>query len=144
MSQESIPTLVWPTSIDSVVLNVEHNLTKEMTFKGQDEVHEEIGRTRLPFNDAKQLLKRLNKSNSYKLGYALLDHSNLFFTVFAGNNKIKITLSTLTRNISIRTKDEEYYKAKMSKKLGKHILKLIIRYGYYDALNTIGDLEGIK
>ena len=144
LSQESVPALVWPTSIDSVVLIVEHNLTQEMTFKGQNEIHEEIGRSQLLPNDTKQLLKKLSKSSSYEAGYALLDHSNLFFTLYSGNNRIEIALSTLTRNISITSKEGGSHQAKMSKKLSKQILKFIIRYGYYDELEAIGDLGGLN
>jgi len=144
-AQEERLDLKWPSDCDSIVINIEHNLTHEMTYKGQSEIHEEIGRITLDNKDSKQILKKLSRASSYQLGQSLLDHQNLFFTIFdKGVSCSSINISTLTRNCSIDGLTKETIHKKISPSFGNYLLRLIIRHGYYDNMHEIGDLEGIE
>lgn len=143
--QNSPKSMIWPSTVDSVLLVVEQNVTQEMTFEGQAEIHQEIGRNILNSKDQEHLLKKLKQPIAYELGYALLDHSNIFYTIyFSKSATIRIAISTLTRNVLIRNQKEESFKGKISRKFGKYLLKTMIRFDFYNAMNAIGDLEGIQ
>jgi len=144
-AQYSPTSIVWPTSIDSILLVVEHNLTQEMTYKGQAEIHEEIGRIILNPKTQSRLLKKLKQTSSYETGVALLDHSNVFFTFFCSeSSSLRIEISTLSRNIDIQSIHGSSYKGRISQKFGKYLLKTMIHFGFYKKMKAIGDLEGLE
>ena len=55
-----------------------------------------------------------------------------------------IAISTLTRNCAIEGLTIEPIQKKISPSFGNHLLRLIIRNGYYDTMHEMGDMEGIE
>ena len=55
-----------------------------------------------------------------------------------------IAISTLTRNCAIEGLTIEPIQKKISPSFGNHLLRLIIRHGYYDTMHEIGDMEVIE
>lgn len=144
-AQEALLELKWPSEFDSIVMSIEHNITHEMTYEGQSEIHEEIGRVGLDQKESKQILKKFSRASSYQLGQSLLDHQNLFFTIFEnGVICVDIAISTLTRNCAIEGLTKEPIHKKISLSFGNHLLRLITRHGYYDTMHEMGDMEGIE
>ncbi len=134
-----------PTAIDSIRFQVEKNVTIEMTLEGQSTVHEEIGSVILSNQDGTKFLKNLHKKASYTKGRALLTHYNLRFTCYSSDiNSLHVDISTLTRNIDIRYNNESSFYGKISSKMGKYLIKLLVQYGWYETVAEFGDLEGIE
>ncbi|MDA7803790.1 hypothetical protein N8987_04370 [Crocinitomix sp.] len=132
-------------SINKAQFILEKNRTKEMILPNQEEVHEEIGNQLLDSKSQKKLIQILNKSNSYQKGQALLTHHNIIFNLFQDKAlRFEIQISTLTRNIRIydRNNSNEIH-CKISQKFGKFLIKLLVKYGWYEEIVPTGDLEGI-
>lgn len=133
-----------PQQVDSIRFRVERNITKEMTLPGQEEFYELLGSFRLDSKTQAKLVKRMRKASTYDHGRALLTHHNLVFTFFSGE-KVALTthISTLTRNISLYTEGVDSFYGKISKKMGKFLIKLLVKYNLYDTVEEVGDLEGV-
>lgn len=144
-SQSTPPADIFPTTVDSIRLDVELNRGKEMLLPNENEVHELLGTTRLEAKEAQKFIKRLSKKSAYKYGRALLTHHNLVFTCYSAEKVVlTIEISTLTRNIDLYKKDsnQEFY-GKISKKTGNYLVKLLVKLNLYEPLQEIGDTEGI-
>lgn len=142
---QSLPTTnLIPQHVDSVRFRVERNVTKEMTLLGQEEFYELLGSFRLDLKTQTKLRKLIGKASTYDHGRALLMHHNLVFTFFFGK-KVALTthISTLTRNISLYKEGADSFHGKISKKMGKFLIKLLVKYNLYDTVEAVGDLEGI-
>lgn len=144
LSQQRTPSNRLPPDFDSARMTVLLNLTKEMTLPEQQTYYRVLGSAALTPNEGKKLIKKWNKKSSFQRGRALLTHHNLIFTFYTGANlSLTAELSTLTRNIDVFTTNDKHFLGKISPKLGRFMLKLLIRYDFYEALNKRGDLEGI-
>lgn len=144
LSQQLAPSNLLPTDFDSVRMTVAFNLTKEMTLPQQQAYYRVVGSSALMPNEGKKLIQKWGKKSSFHRGRALLTHHNLIFTFYTGADLALTTeLSTLTRNIDLFTASDNHFSGKISPKMGRFIIKLLVRYGFYERLNERGDLEGI-
>lgn len=134
-----------PTAVDSIRLQVEKNVTLEMTLEGQATVHEVIGSVLLSNQDCAKFLKNVRKKAAYTKGRALLTHYNLRFTCYSSDvDPLVVDISTLTRNIDIQFKNKTSFYGKISSKMGKYLIKLLVQHGWYKTVAEFGDLEGIE
>lgn len=130
---------------DSALFEVSEVRTKEMTLPGQPEIYELIGKKTLSSKEALKFQKKLASKSSYSYGRALLNHSNISVTFYTNEKETLLaTISTLTRNIELDISGRDPFYGKISKKLGRYLIKLLVKFGYYDQVKEMGDLEGVE
>jgi hypothetical protein len=135
---------IHPLEIDSVTLLIEHCISLEMTIVGELPSTTEIAFIKLTEKEKKKFIKQWGKVSSFSEGRALLTHHNLTYSLYAKDQPLILTeISTLTRNMTIYSNNEQVFSGKIGSAFGKYLFKFLSRLEIIDQLTRSGHLDGI-
>ena len=108
--------------LDGVEIAIYKVATKEMVPPDGEPFEKLMIQKKVSHQEIRALLKRASRRSSYNDSRALLSHWNVVITFSSNENKI--TLSTLTGNISVTQNGTTSY-GHISNKFGKHLYRFL-------------------